>query len=130
MPTRFARASCSSARRSAVAFAAARPPPLNRTTRQRSDFRPGTGILPGRLACHFPTAEVAGELARRAAAHTLDSKQRHYAPLDLVMPLPIPAKQISRQDEPLITTVLRRFQIVLGYSFLQLQERASVLPSR
>src|SRR5262249_59079529 len=40
----------------------------------------------GRFACHFPTAEVAGELARRAAAHTLDSKQRHHAPLDLQHP--------------------------------------------
>jgi hypothetical protein len=39
------------------------------------------------------------------------------------MPFPIRTKQIKRQDEPLITTVLRRFQIVLGYSFLQLQER-------
>jgi hypothetical protein len=40
------------------------------------------------------------------------------------MPFPIPNKQINRQDEPLITTCLRRFQIALGYSFLQLQERA------
>jgi len=44
--------------------------------------------------------------------------------LKRVMPFPIPNKQINRQDEPLITTVLRRFQIALGYSFLQLQERA------
>jgi hypothetical protein len=40
-----------------------------------------------------------------------------------VMPFPIRTKQIKRQDEPLITTILRRFQIVLSYSFLQLQER-------
>jgi hypothetical protein len=44
--------------------------------------------------------------------------------LKLGMPFPISTKQINRQDEPLITTVLRRFQIALGYSFLQLQERA------
>ena len=43
--------------------------------------------------------------------------------LKLVMPFPIRTKQIKRQDEPLITTILRRFQIVLSYSFLQLQER-------
>jgi hypothetical protein len=35
---------------------------------------------------------------------------------------PIRNKQIKRQDEPLIATLLRRFQIALGYSFLQLQE--------
>jgi len=40
------------------------------------------------------------------------------------MPFPISNKQITGQDEPLITTWLRRFQIALGYSFLQLQERA------
>jgi hypothetical protein len=44
--------------------------------------------------------------------------------LKRVMPFPIPNKQINRQDEPLITTVLRCFQIAFGYSFLQLQERA------
>ena len=43
--------------------------------------------------------------------------------LKRVMPFPIPNKQINRQDEPLITTVLRCFQIALGYSFPQLQER-------
>jgi len=43
--------------------------------------------------------------------------------LKCVMPFPIPNKQINRQDEPLITTCLRRFQIALGYGFLQLQER-------
>src|SRR5262249_12877356 len=31
-----------------------------------------------------------------------------------VMPFPIPNKQINRQDKPLITTSLRRFQIALG----------------
>jgi hypothetical protein len=34
--------------------------------------------------------------------------------LKRVMPFPIPNKQINRQDEPLITTSLRRFQIALG----------------
>ena len=42
--------------------------------------------------------------------------------LKRVMPFPIPNKQINRQDEPLITTYLRRFRIALGYSFPQLQE--------
>jgi hypothetical protein len=54
-------------------------------------------------------------MARLSASRTL-------AALPL-MTFPIPTKQINRQDEPLITTVLRRFQIALGYSFLQLQER-------
>src|SRR5262249_8347506 len=40
----------------------------------------------GRVAWQLPTAEVAGELARRAAAHALDSKQQHDAPLDFQDP--------------------------------------------
>jgi hypothetical protein len=39
------------------------------------------------------------------------------------MPLSIPAKQLERQKEPLFTTLLRRFHIVLVYGFLQLQKR-------
>jgi len=42
--------------------------------------------------------------------------------LKRVTPFPIRTKQFKRQDEPLITTLLRRFQIVLDYSFLQVQE--------
>jgi len=40
----------------------------------------------------------------------------------MVARFPVRTKQIQRQDEPLVSTVLRRFQIVLGYSFVQLQE--------
>jgi hypothetical protein len=43
--------------------------------------------------------------------------------LKRVTSFPIRTKQIKRQDEPLIMALLRPFQIVLGYSFLQLQER-------
>jgi hypothetical protein len=43
--------------------------------------------------------------------------------LECPMPLPIRAKQIERQNEPLLTTLLCCLQILLGYSVLQLQER-------
>jgi hypothetical protein len=39
------------------------------------------------------------------------------------MPLPIRAKQLEGQKEPLFTTLLRRFQIVFVYGFLQVPER-------
>ena len=42
--------------------------------------------------------------------------------LKCLMPFPVRNKQIKRQDEPLITTVLRRFQIVFGYRFVHVQE--------
>jgi hypothetical protein len=37
--------------------------------------------------------------------------------------LPIRAKQLKRQKEPLFTTLLRRFHIILVYGFLQFQKR-------
>jgi hypothetical protein len=39
------------------------------------------------------------------------------------MPLSIRAKQLEGQKEPLFTTLLRRFQIVFVYGFLQVPER-------
>jgi hypothetical protein len=57
----------------------------------------------------------ATKAAHPSAGHIEDFLKR-------VMPFPICTKQINRQDEPLITTILRRFKIVSGYSFLQFQE--------
>jgi hypothetical protein len=74
----------------------------------------------GAFEC-FPHFGGATTAAHPSPAHIEELLKR-------VMPLPIPTKQINRQDEPLITTVLRRFQIALGCSFLQLQERAESGP--
>jgi hypothetical protein len=43
--------------------------------------------------------------------------------LQCLVSLPIRAKQLKRQKEPLFTTLLRRFHIVLVYGFLQFQKR-------
>jgi hypothetical protein len=43
--------------------------------------------------------------------------------LQRLIPLPICAKRLERQKEPLFTTLLRRFHIVLVYGFLQFQKR-------
>jgi len=69
----------------------------------------------GAFEC-FPHFGGATTAAHPSPAHIEELLKR-------VMTFPIPTKQINRQDESLITTVLRRFQIALGYSFPQLQER-------
>jgi hypothetical protein len=43
--------------------------------------------------------------------------------LQRLVPLPIRAKQLERQKEPLLATLLCRFRIVLVYGFLQFQKR-------
>jgi len=56
------------------------------------------------------------DVAHPSSTHIPDLLKR-------LVPLPIRAKQIECQKEPLLTALLRRFHIVLVYRFLQFQKR-------